>query len=195
MAGYYGADKERAPVWLEGGQGAAARYGLEAGAEVTTTDLARVMDGAAESFGVRNTKIAMYDTTYSAPKSVSVLWSDADTATRAKIETCLLDAANVMLGDLSQHAAHVRRGATPATQKRETAKGLVGAAYVEGTSREGDPQLQEMAELREKIASSGMPDEARERASKELDRLATMPSGAPEVGIIRTYVDWLIGLP
>ena len=141
LAGYYGADKERAPVWLEGGQGAAARYGLEAGAEVTTTDLARVMDGAAESFGVRNTKIAMYDTTYSAPKSVSVLWSDADTATRAKIETCLLDAANVMLGDLSQHAAHVRRGATPATQKRETAKGLVGAAYVEGTSREGDPQL------------------------------------------------------
>ena len=60
---------------------------------------------------------------------------------------------------------------------------------------EGDPQMQEIAELREKIASSGMPDEARERASKELDRLATMPSGAPEVGIIRTYVDWLIGLP
>lgn len=28
LAGYYGADKERAPVWLEGGQGAAARYGL-----------------------------------------------------------------------------------------------------------------------------------------------------------------------
>ncbi len=60
---------------------------------------------------------------------------------------------------------------------------------------EGDPQAQEIAELREKVATSGMPDEARERANKELDRLATMPSGAPEVGIIRTYVDWLIGLP
>ena len=69
------------------------------------------MDGGSGIvWGPGNTKIAMYDTTYSAPKSVSVLWSDADTATRAKIETCLLDAANVMLGDLSQHAAHVRRG-------------------------------------------------------------------------------------
>ncbi|MEI6623077.1 MAG: relaxase domain-containing protein, partial [Actinomycetes bacterium] len=139
LAGYYGSDKERAPVWLEGSAGVAARYGLSAGSEVTTVDLARVMDGAAESFGVRNTKIAMYDTTYSAPKSVSVLWSDADLATRVKIEACLLDAANVMLGDLSRHAAYVRRGATPATQRREDAVGLVGAAYVEGTSREGDP--------------------------------------------------------
>ncbi|MGQ9681693.1 MAG: endopeptidase La [Anaerolineae bacterium] len=60
---------------------------------------------------------------------------------------------------------------------------------------EGDPQMQDIAELREKIACAGMPDEVRERATRELDRLATMPAGAPEVGIIRTYVDWLVALP
>ncbi|MGZ5425468.1 MAG: endopeptidase La, partial [Candidatus Aminicenantales bacterium] len=33
------------------------------------------------------------------------------------------------------------------------------------------------------------------RAIKEVDRMARIPSASPEVGVIRTYVDWLIGLP
>src|SRR5919202_950249 len=40
-----------------------------------------------------------------------------------------------------------------------------------------------------------MPPAVEERARKELDRLATMPSAAPEVGVIRTYLDWLVALP
>ncbi|HEY1333769.1 MAG TPA: endopeptidase La, partial [Myxococcaceae bacterium] len=50
-------------------------------------------------------------------------------------------------------------------------------------------------ELRQKIADAGMPPAVEERARKELDRLAMMPSAAPEVGVIRTYVDWLVSLP
>ncbi len=58
-----------------------------------------------------------------------------------------------------------------------------------------DPQTREINELREKIKAAEMPKEVQEKAEHELERLAQMPSAAPEVGVIRTYVDWLIGLP
>ena len=60
---------------------------------------------------------------------------------------------------------------------------------------EGDIWLREVAELREKIDKTEMPEEARSAAIKEADRLAQMPSMAPEVGIIRTYLDWILELP
>ncbi|MDE3089972.1 MAG: endopeptidase La [Chloroflexota bacterium] len=60
---------------------------------------------------------------------------------------------------------------------------------------ENDPQTREITELREKIKAAGMPKEVEEKAEHELERLAQMPGAAPEVGVIRTYVDWLIALP
>jgi ATP-dependent Lon protease len=60
---------------------------------------------------------------------------------------------------------------------------------------EGDPHIQELNELREKAARCQMPDEAQARVERELKRLASMPSMSPEVGILRTYVDWLLELP
>ena len=60
---------------------------------------------------------------------------------------------------------------------------------------EDDPQQAEINELREKVEAAGMPDEVRTRAIKEIDRMSRIPSASPEVGVIRTYVDWLVGLP
>jgi len=60
---------------------------------------------------------------------------------------------------------------------------------------EDDPQQAEINELREKVESAGMPDEIKTRAIKEVDRMSRIPSASPEVGVIRTYVDWLVGLP
>ncbi len=60
---------------------------------------------------------------------------------------------------------------------------------------EDDPQQAEANELREKVEAADMPEEVKSRALKELDRMARIPSASPEVGVIRTYVDWLIAMP
>jgi ATP-dependent Lon protease len=60
---------------------------------------------------------------------------------------------------------------------------------------EDDPQQAEINELRDKVEAAGMPDEIKTRAIKEVDRMSRIPSASPEVGVIRTYVDWLISLP
>ena len=60
---------------------------------------------------------------------------------------------------------------------------------------EDDPQQAEINELRDKVDAAGMPDEVKARAIKEIDRMSRIPSASPEVGVIRTYVDWLISLP
>ena len=60
---------------------------------------------------------------------------------------------------------------------------------------EDDPQQAEINELRDKVEQAGMPEEIKARAIKEVDRMSRIPSASPEVGVIRTYVDWLISLP
>ena len=60
---------------------------------------------------------------------------------------------------------------------------------------EDDPQQAEVNELRDKVEEANMPEEVKERALKEVDRMSRIPSASPEVGVIRTYVDWLVALP
>jgi ATP-dependent Lon protease len=60
---------------------------------------------------------------------------------------------------------------------------------------ESDTWSAEVNEVRAKVAASDMPDDVRAKAMKEVERLNQMPPMAPEVGIIRTYVDWLVDVP
>ncbi len=53
----------------------------------------------------------------------------------------------------------------------------------------------EMDEVREQIMKAELPPEILEKALKEQQRLAMMTPMAPEVGMVRTYIDWLTSLP
>jgi ATP-dependent Lon protease len=60
---------------------------------------------------------------------------------------------------------------------------------------EADPWVREISDLRKRVEGISLPEEVMVRALKEIDRLNQMPPMSPEVGIIRTYIDWILDLP
>lgn len=60
---------------------------------------------------------------------------------------------------------------------------------------ENDPWAREVHEIHSRIEAAELPDEVRTRAFKEAERLSQMPPMSPEVGIIRTYIEWILDLP
>ena len=59
----------------------------------------------------------------------------------------------------------------------------------------GDDDASVVEEYERKIAESKMPDAVREQAQRELGRLERMGEASGESSMIRTYLDWLLGVP
>ncbi len=60
---------------------------------------------------------------------------------------------------------------------------------------EGDVWQDDLNELRRKVQEIEIPAEVRKQAVKEIERLSQMQAFSPEVGIIRTYLDWILDIP
>ena len=60
---------------------------------------------------------------------------------------------------------------------------------------ETDPDKQEVAELRSRLAEANLPEIVEKQAKRELDRLERVTSASAEGGVIRTYLDWLLEMP
>ena len=137
---YYAGGAEARGTWVGV---AAATLGLSG--EVDGTALRRVLAGldpqdASPLRGASSAvRVAGFDLTFSAPKSVSVIFGIGDRELRAAVRRAHDRAVLEAVGYLERSAAAVRRGHGGARVER--ADGLVAAAFRHRTSRAGDPQL------------------------------------------------------
>lgn len=58
-----------------------------------------------------------------------------------------------------------------------------------------DDSLTEADEFRQRIEKAGLEGEVKEKALREVERLEKMPPAAAEAVVVRTYLEWLVGLP
>lgn len=59
----------------------------------------------------------------------------------------------------------------------------------------GSDENAELDELRQAIENAGMTEEAKAKATKELNRLMRMAPLSPEATVARTYIEWMIDIP
>ena len=118
---------------------------LRLGGEVDEDGFVALMEGRHPGTGERlkrvggRSKVAAFDLTFSAPKSVSVLFAVGDPDLGRALVEAHEEAVGAAVGYLEREACRVRRGRGGA--RREAGEGFVAAAYRHRMSRAEDPQL------------------------------------------------------
>lgn len=141
---YIGKGEQQAETEADGewaGRGA-ERLALEG--PVSKRDFEAMLNGLDPNTGTRLTQVGKshapgWDMTFSAPKSVSVLWALAPEADRKTIEAAHRDAVRAATTHLEDTHAFTRRGKGGAV--RVPVAGLTIARFHHHTSRDLDPQL------------------------------------------------------
>jgi len=154
---YYSGAGETAGEWLGNGSGA-----LGLGDDVVGDELRAVLAGLAPGTGLTpngdqirpyKNRVPGFDLTFSAPKSVSVLYALSDPLVRAQVTEATDVAVAEAMSWLEREACFVRRGSNTHPTKNDAgefekwgtrrlpAKGFVAAQFRHRTSRHGDPQL------------------------------------------------------
>lgn len=59
----------------------------------------------------------------------------------------------------------------------------------------GDRDANDVDDLRERMKKTPLNDEARAKVERELGRIERMQPGTPEIGVSRSYVEWILDLP
>jgi conjugative relaxase-like TrwC/TraI family protein len=140
---YYSGEGEAAGEWI--GEGA-TRLGLDA--EVGPDQLTAMLTGRNPVDGEPllgrqgvpgKGAVPGFDLTFSAPKSVSLLWGLGGPVAALEVQAAHRQAVDAALGYLQREACWTRRGAGGAEFIK--GEGYLAAAYRHRTSRNGDPQL------------------------------------------------------
>ena len=131
---YYAGRGEAPGRWMGRGAGVVGLQGpVEAG------QLEHLLAGGGLRQPVRERAVAGFDLTFRAPKSVSVLWGVADTATARQLGEAHDAAVEAALAYVEREACRARRGRGGSVQVR--GDGFVAAAFRHRASRAGDPLL------------------------------------------------------